>query len=68
MQSKDQPLQIYKWNSYSMLLKFLGTIIIADHSSTINIGFVLMTWAIILVGQWNFFIIVRRAIPTVWPI
>jgi hypothetical protein len=26
MQSKDQPLQIYKRNSYSMLLMFLGTI------------------------------------------
>jgi hypothetical protein len=24
--SKDQPLQIYKWNSCSMLLKFLGII------------------------------------------
>jgi hypothetical protein len=26
MQSKDQPLQICKWNSYSMLLMVLGTI------------------------------------------
>jgi hypothetical protein len=28
----------------------------------------LMTWAIVSVGQWNFFIIARRAIPIVWPI
>jgi hypothetical protein len=26
MQSKYQPLQIYKWNSCSMLLRVLGTI------------------------------------------
>jgi len=26
MQNNDQLLQIYKWNSYSMLLRFLGTI------------------------------------------
>jgi hypothetical protein len=26
MQSKYQPLQIYKWNSYSMLFRVLATI------------------------------------------
>jgi hypothetical protein len=44
MQSKDQPLQIYKWNSV------FGFDIIVDHLNIINTGFVLMTWAIALLG------------------
>jgi hypothetical protein len=54
MQSKDQPLQIYKWNSCSMLLKFLN--IISHHLNIISIGFVQMTSFIASMGQHNFVI------------
>jgi len=64
MQNKDQPLQICKWNSCSMLFKFLGTI-----SQR-------MTWVPFCPNDLNHYVdgtsrkfaVARLVVPIVWPI
>ncbi len=67
MQSKDQHLQISKWNSYSMLFKFLGWIshrIIWAHKH----WFCPDDLSCYVGGTTQKFAVSRLAVPTIWPI